>query len=107
VTGAAAQGAVTADPFDRILHHLATVHPSRYVRLVEGLAAIGIADVRQLHDQTQALRFVALVDRLYDEQVRVLATGTPLDHVFGDEMLAGGYRKKYLRAISRLIALTS
>jgi cell division protein ZapE len=83
------------------------VHPSRYVRLVEGLAAIGIADVRQLHDQTQALRFVALVDRLYDEQVRVLATGTPLDHVFGDEMLAGGYRKKYLRAISRLIALTS
>jgi cell division protein ZapE len=31
----------------------------------------------------------------------------PLDRVFGDEMLAGGYRKKYLRAISRLIALTS
>jgi cell division protein ZapE len=107
VIEAAAQGAVTADPFDRILNHLATVHPSHYVRLVEGLAAIGIADVRQLHDQTQALRFVALVDRLYDEQVRVLATGTPLDSVFGDEMLAGGYRKKYLRAISRLIALTS
>jgi cell division protein ZapE len=31
----------------------------------------------------------------------------PLDQVFGDDMLAGGYRKKYLRAISRLIALTS
>lgn len=107
VTDAATRGDVTADPFDRILSHLATVHPSRYVRLVEGLAAIGIADVRQLHDQAQALRFVALVDRLYDEQVRVLATGTPLDHVFGDEMLSGGYRKKYLRAISRLIALTS
>ncbi|MGE3194759.1 MAG: cell division protein ZapE [Microbacteriaceae bacterium] len=107
VTDAASRGDVTADPFDRILSHLATVHPSRYVRLVEGLTAIGIADVRQLHDQAQALRFVALVDRLYDEQVRVLATGTPLDHVFGDEMLSGGYRKKYLRAISRLIALTS
>jgi cell division protein ZapE len=37
----------------------------------------------------------------------VLATGVPLDQVFGDDMLAGGYRKKYLRAISRLIALTS
>ena len=107
VTDAAAHGAVTADPFDRILSHLATVHPSRYVRLVDGLDAIGIADVRQLHDQTQALRFVALVDRLYDEQVKVIATGTPLDQVFGDEMLSGGYRKKYLRAISRLIALTS
>ncbi len=102
-----ATGDVTADPFDRILKHLATVHPSRYVRLVEGLTAVGIADVHQLHDQTEALRFVALVDRLYDEQVHVYATGVPLDQVFGDEMLAGGYRKKYLRAISRLIALTS
>jgi cell division protein ZapE len=37
----------------------------------------------------------------------VLATGAPLDRVFGDEMLAGGYRKKYLRAISRLTALTN
>jgi cell division protein ZapE len=35
----------------------------------------------------------------------VRATGRPLDEVFG-EMLAGGYRKKYLRAISRLNALT-
>lgn len=107
VTEAAAHAAVTADPFDAILKHLATVHPSRYVKLVEGLTAIGIEDVRVLHDQTDALRFVALVDRLYDEQVHVLATGVPLDQVFGDEMLAGGYRKKYLRAISRLIALTS
>jgi cell division protein ZapE len=107
VTAAAAQGAVTADPFDRILRHLATVHPSRYVRLVEGMRAIGIADVHVLTDQTDALRFVALVDRLYDEQVAVYATGVPLDQVFGEDMLAGGYRKKYLRAISRLIALTS
>ncbi|MGN6502492.1 MAG: cell division protein ZapE [Pseudolysinimonas sp.] len=107
VSRAAAHGDVTADPFDGILHHLSTVHPSRYVRLVEGLDAIGISDVHVLTDQTNALRFVALVDRLYDEQVTVLATGVPLDRVFGEEMLSGGYRKKYLRAISRLIALTS
>jgi cell division protein ZapE len=61
--------------------------------------------VHTLTDQSDALRFVALVDRLYDAQVKVLATGTPLDAVFGDEMLAGGYRKKYLRAVSRLVAL--
>jgi len=107
LTAAAAHGAVTADPFDSILSHLATVHPSRYVKLVEGLTAVGISHVAVLHDQTQALRFVALVDRLYDEQVHVYATGVALDAVFGDEMLSGGYRKKYLRAISRLIALTS
>jgi cell division protein ZapE len=31
----------------------------------------------------------------------------PLDQVFAEDMLAGGYRKKYLRSVSRLIALTS
>jgi cell division protein ZapE len=104
---AATSGDVTVDDFDAVLRHLATVHPSRYVRLVEGLAAVGLRNVHVLSDQTDALRFVAAVDRLYDDQVRVLATGVPLDEVFGAEMLAGGYRKKYLRAISRLIALTA
>jgi cell division protein ZapE len=50
---------------------------------------------------------VAFVDRLYDARVRVFATGIPLDEVFAEDMLAGGYRKKYLRAASRLISLTS
>lgn len=104
---AATQGVVAVDDFDAVLRHLAGVHPSRYVRLVDGLAAVGLRGVHELANQTDALRFVAAVDRLYDAQVRVLATGTPLDAVFGDEMLAGGYRKKYLRAISRLIALTA
>lgn len=107
VTAAAAAGTATADDFDEILQHLSTVHPSRYVKLVDGLDVIGIRGVRTLNDQSDALRFVALVDRLYDAQVKVIATGTPLDAVFGDDMLAGGYRKKYLRAVSRLIALTS
>jgi cell division protein ZapE len=107
VSEAAAAGSATADDFDRVLQHLATVHPSRYVKLVDGLDAVGLRGVHTLTDQSDALRFVALVDRLYDAQVRVLATGTPLDSVFGDEMLAGGYRKKYLRAVSRLIALSS
>ena len=100
-------GTVTIDDFDAVLRHLATVHPSRYVKLVGGLSAVGLRGVHVLQDQTDALRFVAAVDRLYDGQVRVLATGVPLDQVFGDDMLAGGYRKKYLRAISRLIALTA
>jgi cell division protein ZapE len=100
-------GTVTIDDFDAVLRHLATVHPSRYVKLIGGLSAVGLRGVHVLQDQTDALRFVAAVDRLYDAQVRVLATGVPLDQVFGDDMLAGGYRKKYLRAISRLIALTS
>ena len=50
---------------------------------------------------------MAFVDRLYDAQIPIFATGVPLDQVFPDDMLAGGYRKKYLRATSRMIALTS
>lgn len=100
-------GNVTLDEFDALLRLLSRVHPSRYVKLVEDLAGIGLRDVHAFTSQTDALRFVAFVDRLYDAQVRVLASGTPLDEVFPEEMLAGGYRKKYLRAVSRLIALTA
>jgi cell division protein ZapE len=104
---AAASGVVTRDEFDAVIAQLASVHPSRYVRLVEGIDTVALANVHPFVNQTDALRFVAFVDRLYDAQVRVLATGTPLDQIFPADMLAGGYRKKYLRAVSRLIALTT
>lgn len=104
---AAVEGDVTIDSFADVNRHLAVVHPSRYAKLVDGLAAVAIRDVAVFGNQTDALRFVAFVDRLYDGQVRVIATGVPLDAVFAEDMLNGGYRKKYLRAISRLIALTS
>lgn len=100
-------GEVTVDDFHSVLGHLASVHPSRYVTMVEGLAGVGFLDVEVLTSQTDALRLVAFVDRLYDAQVRVVATGLPIDEVFAEDMLAGGYRKKYLRAMSRLISLTA
>jgi len=103
----AVQGTTTVDSFADMLRHLGTVHPSRYVKLVDGLAGVGLTDVQPFVNQTDALRFVAFVDRLYDAQVAVFANGIPLDSVFPDDMLAGGYRKKYLRAMSRLIALTN
>ncbi|MDP9183320.1 MAG: cell division protein ZapE, partial [Actinomycetota bacterium] len=56
-------------------------------------------------DQATALRLVVLVDRLYDRDLAVATSGAPLDHVFPPDMLSGGYRKKYLRCISRLTAL--
>jgi cell division protein ZapE len=96
----------TVDDFEDLVAHLASVHPARYVGLVDGLRTAGLRDVRALPGQTEALRFVALVDRLYDAQVAIVASGLPLDRVFGEDMLAGGYRKKYLRAISRLVAMT-
>jgi cell division protein ZapE len=103
---ASSEGTLTRDGFGEVIAHLATIHPSRYVGLVEDLDMVILDDVYQLHDQAQALRLVALVDRLYDQQVAIAASGVPLDEVFDDTMLSGGYRKKYLRAASRMIALS-
>jgi len=103
---AATTGLVSDDSFGALVSHLARVHPSRYIRMIEDLSVVGLRDVEQLTDQSAALRFVAFIDRVYDAELPIRATGLSLDLVFADEMLAGGYRKKYLRAISRLVAST-
>jgi cell division protein ZapE len=83
------------------------MHPSRYSALIEGVAAVFLTGVHAIDDQNVALRLVALTDRLYDAGIPVLASGEKLDRIFSDEMLSGGFRKKYLRATSRLLALTA
>ena len=98
---------MTDDQFDDLIAHLAKVHPSNYVGLLKGVHVIGLRDVRELTDQSAALRFVAFIDRVYDAQIPIRATGLPLTTIFGGGMLDGGYRKKYLRCMSRLNALTS
>ena len=104
---AAKTAGATLDDFDELCDHLATMHPSRYLALIEGVSAVYITGVHALDDQSVALRLVSLTDRLYDAGIPVVASGAKLDTVFSEEMLAGGYRKKYLRATSRLLALTS
>ncbi|MEN8652593.1 cell division protein ZapE [Streptomyces sp. 21So2-11] len=100
----ATEGA-SLDDFPHLLDHLAKIHPSRYGALTDGVRAVCLTDVRPVADQSTALRLVVLADRLYDREVPVLASGLPFDRLFSDEMLNGGYRKKYFRAISRLTAL--
>lgn len=93
------------DHFVDVTRHLAQVHPSRYRALLDGVTAVGWTHVRPVTDQAVALRLVVLADRLYDADIPLYASGLPLGEVFSAEMLAGGYRKKYYRAISRLTAL--
>jgi cell division protein ZapE len=96
----------TLDDFDALCAHLATMHPSRYLALIEDVTEVFITGVHPLDDQSVALRLVSLTDRLYDAGIPVVASGTKLDTIFSQEMLAGGFRKKYLRATSRLLAMT-
>ncbi|MCW2603001.1 MAG: AFG1-like ATPase [Pseudonocardiales bacterium] len=95
----------TLDDFGDLLTHLATLHPSRYGALVHDASAVHLTDVTAAPDQNVALRLVVLADRLYDRQIPVVISGVPLDQLYTPEMLEGGYRKKYRRSISRLVAL--
>ncbi len=98
-------GVLAEDHFMELVRHLADVHPSRYRQMLDGIDAVAWHDVRTITEQSVALRFVVLADRLYDRDVPILASGTTFDHLFTEEMMNGGYMKKYYRAVSRLTAL--
>ncbi|HIY94117.1 MAG TPA: cell division protein ZapE [Candidatus Rothia avicola] len=96
---------VAIDDFETLIDHLSRVHPSRYRQFIDGLDAIAWRGVTTITQQAVALRFVVLADRLYDKDLPIIASGVPFDRVFTEEMMTGGYQKKYFRAVSRLTAL--
>jgi cell division protein ZapE len=96
----------TYDNLDELCAHLARVHPSRYGALVEGVTGVAIGGLHPVADQNVALRLVVLADRLYDLDVPVVVSGAGLGELYPPELLKGGYRKKYLRSLSRLTALS-
>ncbi len=93
------------DRFPELAMHLSRLHPSKYGALLDGVRTVCLLDVRTVEDQNTALRLVVLADRLYDRNLPVAASGAGLDALFAAPLLQGGYRKKYLRATSRLVAL--
>jgi cell division protein ZapE len=107
VAAVAAREGGAVEDWQTLVGDLSHVHPSRMGAYVSGVRELGLTSVGPLTDQNSALRFVTLVDRLYDRDVRIVASGAPLDQIFTPEMLRGGYRKKYFRALSRLAAMTA
>lgn len=94
------------DDFQDLLMHLSTLHPTKYRALAKHAGALAVSGLRELDDQVPALRFVAFIDRLYEQQIPLRTSGeVPATKVFSSTMLQGGYRKKYLRAVSRIGAL--
>jgi len=94
------------DEFVNLTNHLSTVHPSAFGALVQDLETVCLSGVLQLTDQAQALRWVVLIDRLYDREIPIAYSGVEISGLFSPQMLTGGYRKKYLRALSRASALS-
>jgi len=101
----AEQEGASFDHFVDLTRHLSTLHPSKYGALLDGVSVVCLEDVRTVEDQAAALRLVVLADRMYDRDLPVVASGVTFDEMFAPPLLAGGYRKKYFRAVSRLDAL--
>ena len=99
---------VTVDDFAVFLKHLSTLHPTKYRYLLKDTDGIVFTDVVKLVSQVDALRLVSFIDRAYEQQVPIRSGGeVPLTDVFTEEMIAGGYKKKYLRCVSRASSLSS
>jgi cell division protein ZapE len=88
---------------ERLLARLATLHPIRYARLLAPVEALFVEGLAPIEDQGAALRFVHLVDKLYDQQVRLAVSARcALPDLFLPEYRDKGYAKKYQRCLSRL-----
>lgn len=93
------------DDWAALTKNLSRVHPSRYRELVKDIDVLVLSNVTTITEQAMALRFVVLADRLYDKDVPVVASGVPFEELFTEDMMAGGYMKKYFRTVSRMTAL--
>lgn len=91
--------------FSKLTHHLSTLHASRYRFLLLQCGGLGLNNLSTITNQDVALRWVVFIDRLYDQSVPIVYSGETLGNLFADELLRGGYRKKYRRALSRIVAL--
>lgn len=97
-----------SEDFAAVLNHLGTLHPTKYRLLLRDVSSIAFSEVKQLTNQLDALRWVALIDRAYEMQIPLRGSGSAaLTDVFSSDMLTGAYRKKYLRCISRVGSLTT
>lgn len=96
---------IAVDDWTALTKNLSRVHPSRYRELVKDVDVLVLRNVTTITEQAMALRFVVLADRLYDKDVPVVASGVPFEQLFTEDMMAGGYMKKYFRTVSRMTAL--
>ena len=97
------QGAKLYATFEELTVHLAKLHPINYSRLLAPLEAIFIEGLQEMEDQNIALRFVHLIDKLYDRGIHFFASSLcDLPDIFSAEYRDKGYAKKYRRCLSRL-----
>ena len=93
--------------FEELLTFLGSIHQSRYAKVSEQFDGLLILNVRMINDQFEGIRLVSFIDRCYEAGIKLRFTGESLANLFREDHTLGAYRKKYLRALSRLSAMCS
>ncbi|MDB5082755.1 MAG: hypothetical protein JWP00_4679 [Chloroflexi bacterium] len=97
------RGAKLYASFAELTAHLARLHPISYQRLLAPLGAVFIEGLAPMDDQNIALRFVHLIDKLYDQGIHLAVSAQcDLADIFSQEYRDKGYAKKYRRCLSRI-----
>lgn len=92
--------------WQELLDLLRSVHPTRFGGLLAQVRVVYLHGVAPLASQNDALRFVHFVDKAYDRQVGLRASGAgALQDVFDPSYREGAYAKKHHRCVSRLAEL--
>ncbi len=82
---------------------LRSIHPTRVGGILKQVGSIYLSGARRIPSLNDALRFVHFVDKAYDLEVAVRASGEgPLVEVFDASYRDGAYAKKHYRCLSRL-----
>lgn len=89
--------------FADLTAQLGQMHPISYKKLIQPLEAIFVEGLQPMEDQNIALRFVHLIDKIYDQGIHFRASShCTLPDLFLAEYRDKGYAKKYRRCLSRL-----
>lgn len=96
---------ISHDIFPELLEHLRHIHPVQYGAMLDGVEAVEVNELHTLESQDDALRVVQFIDKLYDAHIPLRVSGCDVDALFHESYRSGGYRKKYGRAESRLVAM--
>ncbi len=102
----AAPGPRLSLTWHELLELLRSIHPTRVGGVLAQVGSIYLHGVERLASQNDALRFVHFIDKAYDRQVVLRASGEgPLMDVFDVAYREGAYAKKHHRCLSRLAEL--
>ena len=98
---------VLSTSFGELLDYLASIHQSRYAKIAEQFDVLLVADLFEIQDQFQGIRFVSFIDRCYEAGISLGFTGKTPAEIFRADHIQGAYQKKYRRCLSRLFAMAS